>query len=57
MLIKMDVLHIVIIILLLFLLTKPCNCTTNTKKEGFHGRRDYYGRSNNALYRDTVTNY
>ena len=45
---NMDKLHIAIVVLLLYLVLKPCNC--GKTKEGFHGRRDYYGRSNNPLY-------
>jgi hypothetical protein len=44
---NMDKLHIAIVVLLLYLVLKPCNCKL---KEGFHGRRDYYGRYDNALY-------
>lgn len=50
----MDLYHIVIIVLLLILLTKSCNCKL---KEGFHGRRDLYGYNSNILYRDSVRNY
>jgi hypothetical protein len=53
----MDTTHIIIMLLLAYIVLKPCNCGATTtqriRKEGFHGRRDIYGRTENVLYRDT----
>ncbi len=58
----MDTVHIIILLALFYLVTRPCTCgvsqsaqhiRTNKVHEGFHGRRDYYGRSDSPLYRDS----
>ncbi len=52
----MDKLHVIIIIMLIYIILNlnPCKCNGNgTVTEGFHGRRDYYGRHENVLYRDS----
>ena len=53
----MDTTHIIIILLLAYIILNPCNCGAQAQrirmKEGFHGRRDMYGRNDSVLYRDS----